>query len=193
MLFHKGKIIVYGGICNKGLDDDQIYQYTIENRQWKIIKFLGDSPGKRFFHSFNIFNENSLLIFGGKITKGEKEFESTSDIILINMDNLKCEKISTISTIPRFGHGCCINTTLSPVIYWILGGSNDDGLTTFDVHFLSQIGFIFFNYKEILNEFEKKRESIEEILNEENLSLILKYNENIKILENDANKLQFQM
>lgn len=29
MAFYKGKIFVYGGITNKGLDDEQLYQYTI--------------------------------------------------------------------------------------------------------------------------------------------------------------------
>jgi hypothetical protein len=29
MVYYKGKIYVYGGITNKGLDDEQLYQYTI--------------------------------------------------------------------------------------------------------------------------------------------------------------------
>ena len=141
MIFHKGKVFVYGGICNKGLDDDQIYQYTIENRQWKIIKLSGQSPGRRFFHSMDIFTENSLLIFAGKKKKGETtDYEASNDIYLVNLEELKCEALSITTTTPIFGHGCCINTTYSPVLYYVLGGSDDSGLACFDIHFLSEKG-----------------------------------------------------
>jgi hypothetical protein len=38
MVYYKNSLILYGGMTNKGLDDDNIYRYTIENRLWKKLK-----------------------------------------------------------------------------------------------------------------------------------------------------------
>lgn len=67
MIFYKGSLILYGGITNKGLDDDKLYKYTIETRQWMVIPLLGTKPGSRVYHTMNLFKQDLLVIFGGKL------------------------------------------------------------------------------------------------------------------------------
>jgi hypothetical protein len=113
----------------------------IENRQWKIIKLSGCSPGKRFFHSMNFLKENSVIIYGGKIKSGDSDFEASNDLFIIDLDEMKCDAVKTTVERPlTFGHASCFNINFSPLYYCILGGSDNKEVSEFNLHLISDKG-----------------------------------------------------
>lgn len=108
MVYHKNSLILYGGMSNKGLDDDSIYRYTIENRQWKKIEITGTKPGCRVFHTFEFFKPDQLIIFGGKVKSSEnpEDYKISNDYIMVDLSNNDCSTpfIANTGPTPRFGH-----------------------------------------------------------------------------------------
>ena len=125
MIYYNRLIILYGGIGNKGLDDDKFYQYSIENKQWTIFATTGVNPGCRFQHTMNFFKQDTLFIFGGKLRKdNESNYEIANDFYYVN---LKEKTISTpfiagVTPNPRFGHSSSYNSNFNPEEFTILGG-----------------------------------------------------------------------
>ena len=45
MIYYKDFAILYGGETEKGLNDDNFYKFTFDNKQWNILKISGVKPG----------------------------------------------------------------------------------------------------------------------------------------------------
>jgi hypothetical protein len=141
MVFYKNSIIVYGGMGTDGLlSDDNLYQYAIDTKLWRLVTMSGVKPGKRCFHSMNFFNKDALIIFGGKI-KIDKDGEIVSnDFIYIDLLNFDCSTpfIANIGPSPRYGHASSCNTNYNPDEFIILGGL-DKSFCSFDIYAVNSV------------------------------------------------------
>ena len=148
MVYYKGSLILYGGMTNKGLDDENIYKYAIETRQWKVIAMTGAKPGSRVFHSMDFFKADSLLIFGGKLRTGEnpEDYKIHNDYLLVDLVNNDCSIpfIGNVCPTPRFGHasaykysipGACVTFESE---HLILGGL-DQSYCPMDIYAIKEI------------------------------------------------------
>jgi hypothetical protein len=141
MLYQKGYILLYGGMSNKGLDDDNIYKFTIDNRQWKVLTISGLKPGCRVFHSMNFFKNDSIIIFGGKVkTESEKDYIVANDLVYIDLKELDSSTpfIANIGPSSRFGHSSCYNYNFNPEEHLIIGGL-DQTYCSMDVYIIKEI------------------------------------------------------
>jgi hypothetical protein len=144
MVFHKNSIILYGGITNKGLDDENIYRYTIDNRQWKVIQITGVKPGFRVFHTMNYFKHDSLIIFGGKVKNGNSNTEDlkvNNDAIHVDLSTFDCTTpfISNVGPTARFGHGASFNYNFTPESEHIIVGGLDQSYCPIDAYIIKEI------------------------------------------------------
>lgn len=141
MVYYKGSIILYGGMTNKGYEDDNLYRYTIETRQWKIITLSGVKPGCRAFHTMNFFNADSLIIFGGKVKDGGiGEYKVSNDLVYIDLIEFDCSTpfIANIGPSPRFGHASSYNSNFSSSEHIITGGL-DQTYCSVDVYIIKEM------------------------------------------------------
>jgi hypothetical protein len=141
MVYYKNSIIVYGGMSTDGmLSDDNLYQYQIDTKLWRVVTMSGVKPGRRSFHSMNFFTRDSLIIYGGK-TKIDKDGETvSSDLIYIDLLNFDCSTpfIANIGPSPRFGHGSSYNSNYNPEEFIVLGGL-DKSFCSFDIYAVNQV------------------------------------------------------
>ena len=77
MIYHKSKLILFGGIADKTLEDENFYEFNTETRNWKILEINGIHPAPRYYFSMNFISEDEVLIFGGK-----KKDKSNPDTIV---------------------------------------------------------------------------------------------------------------
>lgn len=142
MLFYKNKLILFGGMTEKGLEDGNLYEFNIETRIWKILEISGIHPIPRIYFSMNFINENEIFIFGGKIKKGEFEgdFEVSNEYLQINLLslNISAPFIANVCPSARFGHSSAYNSNKEPMQHIILGGL-DQTYCSFDIYMISQV------------------------------------------------------
>ncbi len=85
MVHYRESVLLYGGMTNKGFDDENLYKYTIESRQWMVINVSGTKPGCRAFHSMSFYKADQLVIFGGKMKiEGEDVLNSSASNLSAN-------------------------------------------------------------------------------------------------------------
>lgn len=141
MVYNKGTIILYGGMTNKGLDDDNFYRYTIDTRQWKIIPISGVKPGCRVFHTMNFFKSDCLIIFGGKVANEKKEETICNDLIKIDLKDFDSSTpfLANIGPSPRFGHSSAFNTNFEPESEHLILGGLDQSYCTMDIYVVKEV------------------------------------------------------
>lgn len=129
-------------MTSKGLDDENFYRLTIENRQWKVLQVSGVKPGARLLHTMNFFKQDSLLIFGGQVRQGNEgsDFSVASDLIYFDLKEMDCSTpfIANIGPSPRFGHTSCYNSNLDTGEHIIIGGL-DQTYCSMDVYVIKEI------------------------------------------------------
>lgn len=143
MVYYKASIILYGGITNKGLDDENFYKYNIESRQWKIMNISGVKPGVRAFHSMNFFKQDSLIIFGGKSKSGNEgtDYNVSNDILYLDLKDSDCSTpfIANIGPSARFGHASSFNSNFGQDSQHIILGGLDQTYCAMDVYIIKEI------------------------------------------------------
>ncbi len=140
MVYHSNSIILYGGLTNKGLEDENFYRYSIETRQWSKIETTGIKPGCRVFHSMNFFKENSLIIFGGNIKEPSGDYKVNNDLIYVDLKNFDCTTpfISNVSPSARVGHASSYNSNFVDHQHVIIGGL-DQFYCPMDVYIIKEV------------------------------------------------------
>ena len=105
MIYYKDFAILYGGETEKGLNDENFYKFTFDNKQWNILKISGVKPGCRAYHTMNFFKPDSLIIFGGK-KKVRNKIETTNSLVYIDLKMMDSSNpfVADIGPSPRFGH-----------------------------------------------------------------------------------------
>lgn len=143
MIYYKSSIILYGGVTNKGYDDENFYKYTIDNRQWKTFSISGIKPGPRAFHSLNFFKPDSIIIFGGKYKNSDsiQDFGIGNDLFYIdlNTNDSSTPFVANIGPTSRFGHAACFNTNFPAGYEHIIVGGLEKSFCTFDLYILREI------------------------------------------------------
>jgi hypothetical protein len=189
MIYYKNSLIIYGGMGSDGmLADDNLYQYSIDTKQWRVVTMSGVKPGKRAFHSMNFFKKDAIIIFGGK-TKIDKEGETVSnDMIYIDLLNFNCSTpfIANIGPSPRYGHSSNYNSNFNPEEFIVLGGL-DKSFCSFDIFAVNLVSisedkkWVYENKKlhEIANVNMENRDDIYETANK----TIINYKKQIEQLD----------
>lgn len=141
MVFYNGTLIVYGGLTDKGFDDERFYQYTIDYKLWKALTISGVKPGCRVYHSMNFFTQDTLVIFGGQCrTTDNLNYEVSNDLLMLDLKELNCTApfIANIGPSPRYGHSSSYNTHFTPAEHLIVGGL-DKTFCTMDAYVLKEV------------------------------------------------------
>jgi len=143
MIYYKGFIILYGGITNKGFDDENFYRYSTENRQWKTITISGIKPGPRAFHSIGFFKPDILIIFGGKYKNSDnlQDFAIGNDLFYLDLttNDSSTPFVANVGPTPRYGHASSYNSNFSPIHEHIIVGGLDKTFCAFEVFILKEI------------------------------------------------------
>lgn len=146
MLYYKNKIILFGGLTEKGLEDEHFYEFNIESRIWKILEVCGNLPIPRAYFSMNFITDDSVLIFGGKIksSKAEDELHVTNDHLLLDLNtfNLSSPFIANVCPSARFGHSSSYNINKDPEQHVIIGGL-DQAYCAFEVYYITNTDISF--------------------------------------------------
>ena len=121
---YENKAYLIGG-SDLGIDNDKMYEFSIETSEWRVIRPLGsEKPPNLDEHSASLWND-VIVVFGGNVN-GFK----TSDTWLYSIPENKWSKIEAGSTIPeRSNHGAAI---LGDKLY-VFGGkdTNNNKLNDF--------------------------------------------------------------
>jgi hypothetical protein len=166
MLYHRGRIILYGGINDKTLEDENFYEFNIETRNWKILEINGIHPSPRYYFSMNFISEDEVLIFGGK--KKDKSSIDTSVtneyfFLDLNTNNITIPFIANVLPSARFGHSAAFNINKDPFQLLILGGL-DQAYCAFDIYSINEV-VMGFDKKWVL---EQKKMHTNQSVNYEN-------------------------
>ena len=98
-------IIIYGGETKQGINDDSVYIFNIDEKEWNKYDIKGDSLNPRAYHLMMLVGENTVIIYGGKSKTGE----ISDDIISINIPNNEARIIELDKSIQeqRYSMGGC--------------------------------------------------------------------------------------
>jgi hypothetical protein len=146
MLYFQNKLILFGGQSEKGLEDENFYEFNIETRVWKTLEISGLHPIPRVYFSMNFISDAEILIFGGKIKTEKSETDAivTNEhfVLNINTGNIFAPFIANVAPSARFGHSSSYNINKDPVQHIIVGGL-DQAYCSFDVFSITQIDIGF--------------------------------------------------
>lgn len=146
MLYYKNKIILFGGQSEKGLEDENFYEFNIETRIWKILEISGLHPSPRVYFSMNFISDDEIFIFGGKIKSEKSENDSIVSneyfILDLNTLNISAPFIANVPPSARFGHSSAYNINKDPIQHIIIGGL-DQAYCSFDIYSITQVNMGF--------------------------------------------------
>jgi len=142
MLYYKNKIILYGGQSEKGLEDENFYEFSIETRIWKILEITGMYPLPRVYFSMNFISDDEIFIFGGKVKSDKSETDSivTNEYFILDLttNNISAPFIANLAPSSRFGHSSSYNINKDPIQHIIIGGL-DQAYCSFDIYTITQL------------------------------------------------------
>ena len=220
--FIKPYFILFGGNVNPNLSNDvwviDIKNINNNNISWKKINFENDvGPSARLYHTCSIFEENKMMIFGGR----DSNENPLNDIWRLSFENnnfLWERFITKDEMIPRYNHSMVLLNDIiiiiggrshhytSPIPIEVYNISTNDvykfnGISmNRQVNFLYEFNIFIFGGFHEKNQIQPSENLLSLSLNKifENTPLINKINKNNndnkkKILSNENKKLQFKL
>lgn len=117
-------IIIYGGETKQGINDDSVYIFNIDEKEWNKYEIKGESLSPRAYHLMMLVDENTVIISGGKCKTGE----ISDDLISINIPTNEANKIEIDKSIQEqrcsMG-GCEVIDTEDNCHLMIIGGKGN--------------------------------------------------------------------
>lgn len=145
MIYYKGSILLYGGITNKGLDDENFYKYAIDTRQWKIFAISGVKPGARAFHTMNFFKQDTIVIFGGKTKSSDNLQDYAISNHLFHIDLITTDSttpfVANVCPTARYGHASSYNNNFPKNFEHVIVGGLEKSFCSFEVFAMKEVEF----------------------------------------------------
>ena len=117
-------LIVFGGETQKGINDNSLYVFNIDDKEWKKLQIKNsECITPRAFHNMVLIN-NNLFIYGGKLQNGNV----TNEIITFDITNeTATQLISDNNEIPKRYCGAVSECNDGVKWQWfIIGGKHNE-------------------------------------------------------------------
>ena len=111
MEYAHGYLYLFGGVDNKGKNNNNLYKFNINTSFWEKVNTKGIPPLERCYHEMSLINPDNMVIFGGiKGTLNKIEI-MYNDVFLLNLkeDIWVSPLIGGIQPNPRMGFSMCCN------------------------------------------------------------------------------------
>jgi hypothetical protein len=117
-------LIVFGGETQKGINDNSLYVFNIDDKEWKKLQIKNsECIAPRAFHNMALIN-NNLFIYGGKLQNGD----ATNEIITFDIANeTATQLVSDNNEIPK--RYCGAISECNDGVKWqlfIIGGKQNE-------------------------------------------------------------------
>lgn len=118
-------LILYGGETKQGINDNNVYIFNIDDKEWTKLTLKGETLSERAYHLMMLSGEDSVIIYGGKKKDGSISSEvfnvsiSTTEVSKIEFEESAQEKRYCMSS-------CEVIDTNDNYHMMIFGGKNGD-------------------------------------------------------------------
>lgn len=152
-------IYLFGGELKQGISDDNMYKFSIDDKEWSSISITGDRLPLNAYSCLIQLGTTNIVMIGGK-----RKEEISNEIYSIDIKASECVKGIQSGNGPdrRADYMSCYDKDNNIIIF---GGSNNEGLCLMNLYLLKEIKGSISN-KQTKEEKVIKINQIEKISNE---------------------------
>ena len=82
-------LILYGGETKQGINDNSVYLFNIDEKEWTKLTLKGEALNERAYHLMMLSGGDNIMVYGGKMKDGT----ISNDIFNVSISTTEVNKI----------------------------------------------------------------------------------------------------